>query len=41
MNRTMMTATNTLNQLQSKIDQLSNNCECGHDCLQKDPNEFQ
>ncbi|WP_318263809.1 flagellar basal body protein [Peribacillus simplex] len=25
MNRTMMTATNTLNQLQSKIDQISNN----------------
>ncbi|MFJ7994410.1 flagellar basal body protein [Peribacillus frigoritolerans] len=25
MNRTMMTATNTLNQLQSKIDQISKN----------------
>ncbi|MFE4076595.1 MULTISPECIES: flagellar basal body protein [Peribacillus] len=25
MNRTMMTATNALNQLQSKIDQISNN----------------
>ncbi|WP_350063119.1 flagellar basal body protein [Peribacillus frigoritolerans] len=29
MNRTMMTATNTLNQLQSKIDQISNNIANG------------